>query len=297
MRGVVSAGMINALEDLDMTYAFDAVYGLSSGALNAAYFLLGDSWLPVSIYYDDLTTKRFIDFTRPLRGQSIMDLDYVFDDVLQLRKPLGYEQVLSSEVPLYVGVTLVDKLETALIKDFADADDLQAALRATSWLPGAVQGTAQFRGERALDGGLLTAHPYELAAMDGCTHVLSLSTHPVLEPRTYNPLVLRYAYRYLERIRAGLGDGYVQALRDNEKLLEQLRESMTSPTPDPYVLDIGPLPTAPIVKRHDTDPGKLIAAARNGYELVYCAIEGHPVSALGATRFRAVPKFSIVGDE
>ena len=35
MRGVVSAGMVWALEELRLTSAFDVVYGSSAGALNA----------------------------------------------------------------------------------------------------------------------------------------------------------------------------------------------------------------------------------------------------------------------
>jgi predicted patatin/cPLA2 family phospholipase len=294
MRGVVSGGMLYALEDLGLTRAFDAVYGMSSGAINAAYFLLGESWLPLSIYYDDLTTKRFIDFARPLRAQSIMDLDYVFDEVIVRRKPLDLDGVLASDVPLHVGITFVDKLQTVLVRDFTDPDDLRDALRATMWLPGAVQGTTTFRGDRALDGGVLTAHPYALAAADGCTHVLSLSTHQIHAPRNYNPVALRFAYRYLERLCAGLGDGYLQSIEDNQCQLVQLAESMVAPTPDPYVLDLGPLPNAPLVKRHETDAGRLIHAARYSYELMYCAIQGHPVSTMGATGVRAVPQFTIV---
>ena len=40
MRGVVSAGMLLGLEALGLRNSFDAVYGTSSGAANAAYFLV-----------------------------------------------------------------------------------------------------------------------------------------------------------------------------------------------------------------------------------------------------------------
>ena len=39
MRGIVSASMLVALEDLGFADAFDVVYGCSSGAVNGAYFL------------------------------------------------------------------------------------------------------------------------------------------------------------------------------------------------------------------------------------------------------------------
>src|SRR5262249_15144218 len=75
MRGVISGAMLSQLEDSGFTNAFDAVYGCSSGAINAAYFLTGQTWYPLSIYYDDLTTKKFVNFSAPLRGRPILALD------------------------------------------------------------------------------------------------------------------------------------------------------------------------------------------------------------------------------
>jgi hypothetical protein len=53
MRGVVSAAMLQVIEESGLHLAFDAVYGCSSGAINAAYYLAGDTWYPVSIYFHD----------------------------------------------------------------------------------------------------------------------------------------------------------------------------------------------------------------------------------------------------
>src|SRR5579871_2481947 len=56
MRGVVSAGMVSALEELGLVTAFDAVYGSSAGAINAAYFLAGQARLGTTIYFEDINT-------------------------------------------------------------------------------------------------------------------------------------------------------------------------------------------------------------------------------------------------
>src|SRR5690242_15780491 len=81
MRGVISAAMLTELEDYGFKNAFDVVYGCSSGGINGAYFLAGETWYPLSIYYDDLTTKKFVDFGRALRRLPILDLDYAFEHV------------------------------------------------------------------------------------------------------------------------------------------------------------------------------------------------------------------------
>jgi len=60
MGGVVSAAMLCALDDLGMTNTFDAVYAESSGAINGAYFLNGNCWHNLSIYYDDLVGVQHI---------------------------------------------------------------------------------------------------------------------------------------------------------------------------------------------------------------------------------------------
>jgi predicted acylesterase/phospholipase RssA len=52
MRGVVSAGMVSALEELGLGEAFDAVYGSSAGAINTAYFLAGQAAFGTAIYAD-----------------------------------------------------------------------------------------------------------------------------------------------------------------------------------------------------------------------------------------------------
>ncbi len=292
VRGVVSAAMLYALEEAGFADAFDGIYAASSGAINGAYFLGGDSWYPLSIYYDDLSTRKFVDFRRALRGQ-ILDLDYAFE-VIDHGKPLDYEKVIGSATPLRVAVTLVDELRTEAAGDFTSRADLRAALLASAWLPVAVRGTTDFRGRRAVDGGVLTPHPYRLALEDGCTHVLSLSTRPVAPPPQRLVLSQRYGVRHLNRIREGLGTGYARALvRYREERLT-LQRRMTEPGAAPYVLDLAPLPWMPQVKRHEVDPGRIIAGARGAFEVMHCALERRDPALIRSGRLRAIPRLTIV---
>jgi predicted patatin/cPLA2 family phospholipase len=296
MRGVVSAAMLCALEDLGLTRAFDAVYAASSGAINSAYFLTGDCWYPLSIYYDDLLTREFLDFRRFLRG-NVLNLDYAYGVVVDHLKPLDYQAVIDSPVPLCIAVTLVDDQRTELVCDWSSRADLREALVATAWLPVAVRGTAEFRGRRALDGGVLTPHPFQLAVGDGCTHVLSLSTRPVRPPRGRFSVTQRYAARHLDRIRAGLGRGYLAAIHGYRSERQLLQHRMVEPGDPPYLLDLAPLPWMPEVRRHERDIGRIIAAAREGYEVMYCAIERRDPARIRDGRVRAVPRLTIVAKD
>ena len=105
MRGVVSAGMVWALEDLGYTHAFDAVYGSSAGAINSAYFLAGQAAVGTTIYYEDINNRSFINLSRPLRGRPIVNLGFLLDDVARNRKRLDVDRVLQSRTPLSVLAT------------------------------------------------------------------------------------------------------------------------------------------------------------------------------------------------
>jgi predicted patatin/cPLA2 family phospholipase len=183
MRGIISCAMLAALEDLGYTKVFDAVYGGSSGSVNAAYFCRRSLALAVDLLRRSGVESLHRSAPR-FCGSGVFDVDYAFDVVFELTKPLDYEAVLASAAPLHVSITLVDELRTIAPAEFDSRDDLKSALRAGAWLPLATVGSATFRGQRALDGGALTSHPSRLAITDGCTHVLSLSTRPATHRRT-----------------------------------------------------------------------------------------------------------------
>lgn len=295
MRGIVSAAMLQVVEECGLTECFDVVYGCSSGAVNCAYFLAGETWYPLSIYFHDLTTRQFIDFRRAFKRGNILNLDYAFEEIVAMRKPLAYDRVLASDVPLKVAVTDVDAMETQLVSGFADAADLKAALIASSWLPIAVRGTVEFRGRRAIDGGVLTALPFRLALADGCTHVLSLSTRPMGSPANGLSAMHRYTCAYLERLQAGLGRKYLAAVRQKHRDLAELAvDRLAGPGSGRCVLDLAPLPGSPEIKRHEIRLGPLVDAATSAAEIMYCAIEGIPVAATHTHAVRAVPRIIIV---
>lgn len=296
MRGVISAAMLSQLEDYGFKNAFDVVYGCSAGGINGAYFLAGETWYPLSIYYDDLATKQFVDFSRALRRRPILDLGYSFDHIMEQVKPLDYEAVLGSAIPLAVPVTDVDALRTVVLRDFASRQDLKAALRASAWLPIALPGTVPTPdGRRAVDGGVLTALPFRLAVDDGCTHILSLSTRPMRSADSGLSLLHRYAYLHLERMRPGLGSGYLAAIRQKHRDQDWLRQMRTSPTAGaPYVLDLAPLPWMPELKRHELDQRRLLDSARLAYGIAFCATEGRPSELIRQGSIRAMPRLMVV---
>jgi predicted patatin/cPLA2 family phospholipase len=296
MRGVISGAMCTQLDDAGFGDAFDVVYGGSSGAINATFFVAQQCWYPLSIYFDDLATNEFVKFSRALSGGSIINLDYVFDEVFRSAKALDYQAALESPVSLVISVTDVDARETVAIRDFATTDELESILRASVHLPSAVKGVAEAGGRRLLDGALLTPLPFRLAVDDGCTHVLSLSSHRIQQPSNRISSG-NYLYSlYLERIQRGLGTAYVSAVRQRQRDREWLmRRRNSSAGHGPHVLDLAPLPWMKEIRLHDRDPRVVFERCRAAYAVSHCATEGISTDRLRDGLVRAMPKMTVVG--
>lgn len=295
MQGVFSGGMLTGLADLGLVDAFDAVYASSSGAVNSAYIYGDRFWQGLAIYWDHLASPRFIHRRRRLVGRDAIDLDYAFGTVVAKAVPFDARAVLESTRPLHVAITLVDELRAVAVSDFRSADDLLSALRATSWIPGVVSGTATFRGRRALDGSLVHVHPYHFAVADGCTHILSLSTQTIGPMRSWSQRVcLPVMKRYLDRIEPGLGRCHEEAGREYRADRATLLRSSASGSGPPHILDLAPLPWMPDVGTFESDPGRVMLMARYGYELVVGAVDGVDPAGLRTREFSAGVHFSRV---
>ncbi|MGW4116567.1 patatin-like phospholipase family protein [Actinosynnema sp. NPDC004786] len=293
MRGVVSAAMLAALEEFGFADCFDAVYGASAGAISGAYFLAGETWKSLPLYYRDLPARGLVDPKRALHGKSILDLDLLFDEVMEHVRPLDYEKILRGPVPLGVAITLADRMEPLLVTSFESRADLKEALRAGSWRPVLVRGTGRYRGQRAVDGSMLAALPYTLAVEDGCTHVLSLSTFPTGGYSTKPSLLGRLTAWQLDRARKGLGALYLEHARQKYDGLLWLAAQRETPNADPpFVLDLAPANGEDTISRWETRLEPLVHAVERSYEMVYKTFQMSPDGE--GTSVRAVPRWTVV---
>lgn len=265
MRGVVSAGMVSALEDLGMTHAFDAVYGSSAGAINAAYFLAGQASYGTAIYAEDINNRRFIDLGRPLAGRAIVNLGYLLDDVARRIKPLSTDLTVSAPSPLVVLATDVALATRAVLRGFTDGDELLTALRAGATMPVVAGPPVAFRGRRYLDASLTEPIPVPAAEDDGCTHVLALLTRPEEAPRRTTLLDRLYVLPRLRRLSPDLAALYTDRGAPYRALLDRIAAGR-SPAGRTSVLGIRPLP--PAVGKLERDAARLRAGARSGYDAV-----------------------------
>ena len=269
MRGVVSAGMVVALEQLALVNTFDAIYGSSGGAMNAAYLLAGQAVLGTSIYYENINNRSFIDFLRPLRGQPIIDLDFLVGDVMERAKRLDVDAVLASPAPLNVLATHLPSGKRDVFRSWTDRQDFLRSLRAGASMPVFAGSPYPFRDGQYWDALLSEPIPVAVAEEDGCTHVVALMTRPL---GTVGPKMSwterLYVVPKLQRESPGLAERY--AIRG-----QQYASTLTSlwngrgPLGRARVLPIGP--AGPAVSKLERRQGRLVDGAAQGFRAVATA--------------------------
>ena len=271
MRGVVSGGMVTALEELGLHKVFDLVVGTSAGALAGAFFLAGQSRMGTSIYYEDLTGREWLDFRRGITKAPILAFDYLFDDLMSSRKPLDWEAVIHSPTPLYAVATELPTYNRALLGRFHSAEELRLGLNASARIPLITGAPVELNSSSYIDGSLNESIPMAAALDLGATHMLVLLTRPPGKVRR-DPGFLqhRIAFPLMNRRLTGLGDIYAQRApryRRELGLLKELEEQQVA-------LGIHVSEQVSPVSQLEQDPHKLFTGAARGAEAVHLALTG-----------------------
>jgi predicted patatin/cPLA2 family phospholipase len=173
MRGVISAGSLLALDLLGFREVFDEIYAASAGGVNAAYFLSGQGKLGMTVYFDDIANRRFIN---PWRVFKIVDVDYAYDRVVSLHKPLDDAAIRASRVRFLLSVTDAQSGRNELLDVRARSEPVPLLLKASSALPVLYNRRIVLDGREYVDGGVSDSLPVARAIENGCTDVLVLAS-------------------------------------------------------------------------------------------------------------------------
>ena len=271
MRGVISAGMVSALEVLGYTNAFDTVYGASAGAINAAYFLAGQARLGTTIYHEDINNRRFIDLSRPLRRRPIVDLAFLLDDIAGRRKRLDAERVIEAASPLRVLATDLETERACALGGFADGGALFGALRAGATMPVIAGGPFEYGSRRFLDASLTEPIPVATAEAEGHTHVVALLTRGGAMRPNVSAFDRYFVGPRLRRMSPTLAARYLTRAAAYGEILRAI-DAGTGPLGRARVVAIraGCGPISKLECRRDV----LEAGARSGFEAVMTALGG-----------------------
>jgi predicted patatin/cPLA2 family phospholipase len=279
MRGVISAGMALALDELGLVPAFDAVYGASAGAISGAWLLSRPEGLRG--WAEPAYARALIRRSALLRGRPVADIRALIEDVYQTTFPMDFAAVLASPVEFHpLATDAATGQSTDLRPLTGDPAELRLALRASAALPLLAGPPVEFDGRRFYDAGLSESIPYRTALAQGATHLLVLrsrrdprsSTDGHRPPRSARLLARTTLRREPAALRAAFLARESRLAADDQLLARYEAD----PAHAPAVFSIRPGPDSPEVSRLATDGALLHAALECGRAAAHAAFGSSP---------------------
>jgi predicted patatin/cPLA2 family phospholipase len=269
MSGVVSAGMLAALEYLGLSTAFDVVYGSSAGAINGAYFVAGQAGTGAALYYENINNSRFLNPLRLLCGAPPISLNFLFDQAMIRGKPLNWRKVVQSPIELVPMGTSVKTGATVLLRGAQSRESLFVRLKASAQFPFIASPPVPIGEEDFFEGGLTAPIPVRPALEEGCTHVLALVTRPTGTSGTIDNLLSRFVIsERLAKHSSVLRTAFLKRANQYARDLDWLENSTGAPDRYSHVCAIRPPRGAPCVSRFENRWKRLVSGARSGAEAV-----------------------------
>lgn len=220
MRGVISAAMAGALEELGAHRHIDLFVGTSAGATNAVAAAGGSVRRMADAYVEVFCDRRFADGRRLLRGAPAVDTRLITETSEEL---LGLYDGLPSGPTVAIVATALASAAAEAITTFPSRRHLVDALTASGSLPLVGGPPTSFDDRLWTDGGVTEAIPVARAAALGATHAIVLATRPAGTEVPYGRTD-RLVELYLRRLNPDLGTAY----RERPARYTRLRAAMAS---------------------------------------------------------------------
>lgn len=225
MRTVVSAGMVVGIEALDAAGACDAMYVTSGGSGPAVYTLSRQTPEGTSIFYQDINNPAFINPKRFLRGEPIVDIPFLTHEVMWNRKPLDWERVTGSDVPIHIYITRADTAEIVDFSRFTTRESIHDALHLTCRMLYVAGPPYKYQDGLYTDGVVIAGGiPLKQAIENGCSHILVLLTRPEGRFRTIT-VIDRLVSLRLNRQFPNLAKRFWEGFRNYNQALAMIEQA------------------------------------------------------------------------
>jgi predicted patatin/cPLA2 family phospholipase len=284
MRGVVSAGMTAAIEQLGFTDTFDEVHGASAGAFNAAFLLARQASYLTGLYQHGFGNPTFVSVRRVLQGRSLFNMDYVVNEVWRTQRPLRTDRILQSRIELHCTATDVETAQVVDLTDLRDDEEIRAAMLASARLPWLSGGPVRFRGRLLFDATLAESVPVHVARRTA-TDMLVLQTRP--RGVAHTPLaggVARLTDRYLVRFNPALAQLRRTRSARYDALIDELARVAADPAAQPRVALIRPPAGAPMIGQMENRVTAMAGAAGSGFRAAWMALDGNVPEVVSVPR-------------
>lgn len=271
MRGVISGGMVTALQSLNAVGSFDAIYTASGGSCAGAYLLSGQTPEGTSIYYEDINNRQFIDPARLLVGRPIVNIQFLTHKVMKEAKPLEWQRVADSQIPLHIYVTSAKDATIVDMFKFTTQDEILDALHWTcrmpvlAGMPVKVAEGLYYTDGAVLNGGIAL----DEAIADGCTHILALLTRPQGTVGKKRSALEQIAAYILSRDYPELADALNNSSSKYAENLRRIKETEENPAIFPQRIEAVKVPsTNRQISRVEKNRATLVRGAVDGYNAV-----------------------------
>jgi predicted patatin/cPLA2 family phospholipase len=262
-RGAYSSGMTVAIEQLGLLPLFDAVYGSSAGALNAAWLLCGRAESTQHAWWDKTIMSGTIAPRRILQRRPVVDTRFLVHTVYTELMPMGFPEILDNPVEFHPIATDAHTGQPVdLHSQIHDQASLQAALRASTAMPFLAGEPVEINGRRYIDAGISETVPIGTALAQQATHVVALRTRRSDETTTPPARVERMLLtRWFARHAPGAGDPWLHrtVLRAEEELLLATHPATLQIRPPAGSAHIGRTERRPHLMRSAVETGRQAA--------------------------------------
>lgn len=159
MRGIYTAGVLDVF--LEHALTFDAVFGVSAGAIHGCSFVSQQCGRSIRYYRKYCNDKRFLSFSNLLRTGDLVDEKFCYHDIPQRLDPYDNETFLKSKTKFY---SVATNLETGAAEYIHITDMFHQidAMRASASMP-YVSRIVNYQGKKLLDGGCSDSIPVAAA--------------------------------------------------------------------------------------------------------------------------------------
>lgn len=272
MRGVVSAAMVCAIDQLDLVDTIDVIYGSSAGAINGAFLIARQTQWGIRLYYEEINNNHFINpwrqipYALGLSRKPLADVSFPVQHLLLRKGRLDFNKVLHSPVPLKILASSVDRGVATILEKFQTPEELALALQASSTIPVFAGKPVQFRGDRYLDASLFERIPLDPAIADGVSHALVLLTRPEGDAVSKGSGIEgRLTLPGLRRLSPNLAAAYEDSYGRYARVLHRVQALKSDPHGSPRLDSIAPPTGTCRIGKLEKSRTRLLAAAKDAY--------------------------------
>lgn len=257
-RGLFTAGVLDALLDIGANFKY--VIGVSAGATNAYSYISKQRGRNLEIMERFINHKRYVGYGNFIRCGSIMDLDFVFDEIPNKYCIFDYDTFNKFDGKMLVGAFNIESGEVEYFDKDA-LDDKNTILRASCAIPLAFP-FANIKGKLYADGGLKDSIPIKKSIEDGNKKniiILTRNEGYVKKQSKANQFTYKIYKKKYPKLAEVLNNRYLE-YNNQIKFCEELERNG-----DAIIIR----PTVKMnVSRFERDKNKLKEIYNNGYSLI-----------------------------